>query len=63
MSAVWYIDGVGYKIPSDAKCVVCGQPHPTDFVLTDDGNAMYFHRECFNKELPKEAMERVWRQL
>lgn len=56
-------NAIVHKISDMARCVVCGKPHPTDFALADNNTAIYFHRECFNKELPKEAMERVWRQL
>ena len=50
-------------IPDDAKCVVCGKPHPTDFVETTTGNFVYFHKECFRQELPKETREKIWRHL
>ena len=50
-------------IPDDAKCVVCGKPHTTDFVETTNGNFVYFHKDCFKQELPKETKEKIWRQL
>ena len=52
-----------HNIPEDAKCVVCGQPHPTDFVQTERGNLVYFHLKCFIEELPKDTVKRIWREL
>lgn len=51
------------RLSANARCVVCGKPHPTDFALTDNNTAVYFHKQCFISELPKETKEKIWREL
>lgn len=50
-------------IPVNARCVVCGKENPTDFTETSAGNFIYFHKECFKDELPKEIVQNIWRKL
>ena len=49
--------------PFAHACCVCGESHADSYCTTADGNFVYFHKECFKKELPKEAKEKIWRQL
>ena len=51
------------KLSANARCVVCGKPHPTDFALTGNNTAVYFHKQCFISELPKETIKKLWREL
>ena len=53
------------KIPNpfDHVCCVCGKIGADAYCETADGNFVYFHKECFRHELPKETKEKIWRQL
>ena len=44
-------------------CCVCGKIGADAYCETTNGNFVYFHKECFRQELPKETKERIWRQL
>ena len=49
--------------PFAHACCVCGESHADSYCATADGNFVYFHKECFRQELPKETKEKIWRQL
>lgn len=39
---------------SERVCIVCGKPFACEFVLDHDNKVIFFHKECYKKELKHE---------